>query len=114
MPSSTERWQNHRGEGKANMSDQEGETLETTLNETIKMLMVRTGRRQVDVAGAVGITRGSLSQRLLGNSGWRVNDLSPVAEFFGLTVSELLSGYASIANAKRLPPASKSSGQTRI
>lgn len=92
----------------------EGETLETTLNETIRLLMVRTGSRQVDVAKAVGITRGSLSQRLLGNSGWRVNDLPAVASHFGLTVSELLSGYASIASAKRLPPAAKSSGQTRI
>ncbi|MEU3228404.1 helix-turn-helix transcriptional regulator [Streptomyces sp. NPDC006976] len=88
--------------------------METTLNETIKMLMVRTGRRQVDVAEVVGITRGSLSQRLLGNSGWRVNDLAPVAEYFGLTVAELLSGYASIATANRLPPAAKSPGQTRI
>lgn len=96
------------------MPEHEGETLEATLNETIKMLMVRTGRRQVDVAKVVGITRGSLSQRLLGNSGWRVNDLPPIAEYFGLTVSELLSGYASIANAKRLPPAAKSSGQTRL
>lgn len=96
------------------MPEQEGETLEATLNETIKMLMVRTGRRQVDVAEVVGITRGSLSQRLLGNSGWRVNDLAPVAEYFGLTVAELLSGYASIASAKRLPPAAKSGGQTSI
>lgn len=96
------------------MTNEEGETLEATLNETIKMLMVRTGRRQVDVAKVVGITRGSLSQRLLGNSGWRVNDLAPVAEYFGLTVSELLSGYASIASAKRLPPAAKSSGQTSL
>lgn len=96
------------------MPEQEGETLEATLNETIKMLMVRTGRRQVDVAEVVGITRGSLSQRLLGHSGWRVNDLAPVAEYFGLTVAELLSGYASIASAKRLPPAAKSGGQTSI
>lgn len=95
------------------MQDREEEPLETTLNETIKMLMVRTGRRQVDVAEVVGITRGSLSQRLLGNSGWRVNDLPPVADYFGLTVSELLSGYANIAAAKRLPPG-KGAGQTRI
>jgi len=92
------------------VSDHEGETLETTLNETIKLLMTRTGCRQVDVAGALGITRGSLSQRLLGNSGWRVNDLAPVAEFFALTPGELLSGYAAIAASHRLPP----KGQTRI
>lgn len=92
------------------MTAYEGETLEATLNETIKLLMVRTGARQVDVAGALGITRGSLSQRLLGNSGWRVNDLGSVAEFFALTPGELLSGYAAISAAHRLPP----KGQTRI
>ncbi|MFF6860310.1 XRE family transcriptional regulator [Streptomyces bacillaris] len=96
------------------MSDHEGETLETTLAETIKLLMTRTGARQVDVAGALGITRGSLSQRLLGNSGWRVNDLGPVADFFGLTPGELLSGYAAIASADRLPPKADAPGQTRI
>ncbi|BFP57585.1 hypothetical protein SCMC78_73920 (plasmid) [Streptomyces sp. CMC78] len=95
------------------MSDHEGETLEATLNETIKLLMTRTSARQVDVAKALGITRGSLSQRLLGNSGWRVDDLLPVAEFFGLTPVELLSGYTAIASAKRLPP-KDGEGQTRI
>ncbi|MFF3265318.1 helix-turn-helix domain-containing protein [Streptomyces sp. NPDC002932] len=92
------------------MSDREGDSLETMLNETIKLLMTRTGCRQVDVAGALGITRGSLSQRLLGNSGWRVNDLALVSEFFGVTPGELLSGYAAIATAHRLPP----KGQIRI
>ncbi|MFF5854005.1 helix-turn-helix domain-containing protein [[Kitasatospora] papulosa] len=96
------------------MSEHEGETLEATLNETIKLLMTRTGRRQVDVAEVVGITRGSLSQRLLGNSGWRVNDLAPVADYFGLTVGELLSGYAAIATAKRLPPKADADGQSRL
>ncbi|MGW3491936.1 helix-turn-helix domain-containing protein [Streptomyces sp. NPDC001054] len=81
-------------------------TLEATLNETIKLLMTRTGRRQNDVAAVVGITRGSLSQRLLGNSSWKLNDLPAVAALFGLTVTELLSGYAAIAQADRLPPAS--------
>lgn len=88
--------------------------MEATLNETLRLLMTRTGKRQVDVAEALGVTRASLSQRLLGNSGWRVNDLPTVADYFGLTVSELLSGYAAIASADRLPPAKGSKGQTRI
>ncbi|MFJ4008162.1 helix-turn-helix domain-containing protein [Streptomyces sp. NPDC090023] len=92
----------------------EGDTLESTLNETLRLLMTRTGRRQVDVAEALGVTRASLSQRLLGNSGWRVNDLPKVADYFGLTVPELLSGYAAISAADRLPPAKGSKGQTRI
>lgn len=96
------------------MPDGEGETLEATLNETLRLLMTRTGRRQVDVAEALGVTRASLSQRLLGNASWKVNDLPKVADYFGLTVSELLSGYAAIASADRLPPAKGAEGQTRI
>ncbi|MBK3539629.1 XRE family transcriptional regulator [Streptomyces sp. MBT67] len=76
--------------------------------------MTRTGRRQVDVAEVMGITRASLSQRLLNKAGWRLNDLPLVADFFGLTVCELISGYASIAQADRLPPARDSDGQTRL
>lgn len=87
------------------MSNGEVENLEATLNETVRLLMTRTGRRQVDVAEVVGITRASLSQRLLGNSNWKLNDLPAVAQYFGLTVAELLSGYGAIAQADRLPPA---------
>ncbi|MFJ4051750.1 helix-turn-helix domain-containing protein [Streptomyces coelicoflavus] len=88
--------------------------LEAQLNETLRLLMTRTGRRQVDVAEVIGITRASLSQRLLGKSGWRLDDLPAVGEYFGVTVCELLSGYAAIAQADRLPPAKDTSGQTRM
>lgn len=88
--------------------------LEAQLNETVRLLMTRTGRRQVDVAEVIGITRASLSQRLLGKAGWRLDDLPAVASYFGVTVCELLSGYASIAQADRLPPAKGADGQTRI
>lgn len=87
--------------------------LEAQLNETIRLLMTRTGRRQVDVAEVIGITRASLSQRLLGKSGWRLDDLPKVADYFGLTVCELISGYAAIER-DRLPPARGSDGQTQL
>lgn len=90
------------------------ESPETQLNETIRLLMTRTGRRQVDVAAALGITRASLSQRLLNKSSWRLNHVATVADFFGLSTCELISGYAAIAQADRLPPASDTEGQTRI
>lgn len=96
------------------MTEGQAEDLEATVNETIRLLMTRTGKRQVDVAEVIGITRASLSQRLLGNANWKLNDLPKVAGYFGLTVAELLSGYASIAQADRLPPAKGSEGQTRL
>lgn len=88
-------------------------TLEEQLSETVRLLMTRTGERQEDVAATLHVTRGSLSQRLLGNSRWRVNELPILAEFFGLTSCELISGYSSIPT-DRLPPARGDLGQTRI
>lgn len=96
------------------MEDRDPTDLEATLNETIRLLMARTGARQVDIAEAIGITRASVSQRLLGHSVWKLNDLPKVADLFGLTVCELLSGYAAIATADRLPPTRDGDGQTRI
>jgi transcriptional regulator with XRE-family HTH domain len=85
--------------------------LEKQLNDTLRLLMARTGLRQVDVAKVVGITRASLSQRLLGHSAWKIDDLPPVAALFGVTVCELLSGYVAIAQADRLPPVKEPSGR---
>ncbi len=89
------------------------ESLESTINETVRFLMTRTGKRQVDVAEVLGITPGTLSQRLLGHSIWKVDDLPKVADYFGLTTSELISGYAAIAAAGRLPPAKARTVRTR-
>lgn len=88
-------------------------TLEDELSETVRLLMTRTGDRQEDVAAVLHVTRGSLSQKLLGHSRWRVNELPPLAEFFGVTTCELISGYSSIPT-DRLPPSRGESGQTRI
>ncbi|WP_207634428.1 helix-turn-helix domain-containing protein [Candidatus Frankia alpina] len=81
------------------------ESLEVSINETIRLLMTRTGVRQIDLAEVLGMTQGSLSYRLQGYSNWKIDDLVKVAAHFGLTVSELISGYTAIAAAGRLPPA---------
>ena len=91
-------------------------TLESRLNETVKLLLTRTGQSHADLAGGLGLTRAPVSARLRApesQSVWRVNDLPPLADFFGLTVCELISGYSAIPE-DRLPPAAGSAGQTRI
>ena len=87
-------------------------SLEATLNETIRLLLTRTGKRHADVADAVGITRGSMTLRLQGKSRWRLDDLPAAADAFGLTVCELISGYRAIPEDRLPPPAG--GGQTRI
>ncbi|THJ38498.1 helix-turn-helix domain-containing protein [Candidatus Frankia alpina] len=89
------------------------ESLEATINETVRLLITRVGGRQSDVAEVLGITQSSLSQRLLGHSIWKVDDLPKVAAHFGLTASELISGYTAIAAAGRLPAARPRTARTR-
>lgn len=87
--------------------------LETRLSETLRLLMTRTGQHQGDVAAVLGLTRATLSARLLGNARWRVGDLALLGDHFGLTPCELISGYAAIP-PDRLPPSRIAPGQTRI
>lgn len=60
-------------------------TLQDTADRIINRLRNRVGAHQADLAEAVGITRGSLSQRLLGHDCWK--RLPVVASFFGVEVS---------------------------
>lgn len=92
----------------------EGEAMEARLNETIRLLLTRTGRSQGNLAEALGVKRPSLSQRLRGESRWLFADVVEAANYFGLTLAELSSGYAAIAQAGRLPAAKGSEGQTSI
>lgn len=90
----------------------EEEDVETTLNETLRLLLTRTGQRHEDIARVVGVSRASMTLRLKGDTPWKLRDVAAVAGHFGLGVTELLSGYAAIASAKRLPPAKGAEGQT--
>jgi len=86
--------------------------LEDRLNETLRLLLVRTGQRHSDLGAVIGVNQSSMSARLRGESKWRLDDLPLVADHFGVTVCELITGYSAIAE-DRLPPA-KGAGQTRI
>lgn len=89
------------------------ESLEQRLNETVRHLLTRTGERHSDIAPLLGVNQSSMSARLRGASRWKLDDLAPVADHFGLTVCELISGYSAIP-ADRLPPSRDATGQTRI
>lgn len=88
--------------------------LEADVNETVRQLMVRTGQTPGVLAGVLGVSRQAVAGRLAGRSQWHINDLRPVADHYGLTVCELISGYVAIAQADRLPPRAGEDGQTRI
>ena len=87
--------------------------LERDVNETIRLMMARTGETPGALAQVMGVSRQSLAGRLAGRSQWHINHLPTVAAHYGVTVCELISGYAAIP-ADRLPPRADGTGQTRI
>ena len=88
-------------------------TLERDVNETIRLLMARTGDTPGVLATATGVSRQAVAGRLAGRSQWHIDHLPAVADHYGVTVCELMSGYASIPT-DRLPPRAGEDGQTRI
>lgn len=53
--------------------------------------MARRGITQAQLAEALGISQQSVSMRLTGRTSWNVDDLEPVADLLGVSVSQLLS-----------------------
>lgn len=87
--------------------------LEERLNDTVRLLLTRVGQPHARLAEVCEITRVSMSARLRGKHRWPLDDIEKVADHFGLTVCELISGYQAIPE-ERLPPPAGSAGQTRI
>jgi predicted transcriptional regulator len=63
----------------------------TTLAATLRAELARAGRTQADIATLLGISQPSVSERMRGNTPWRVTELTAVAEFLNVSVSVLLS-----------------------
>lgn len=63
------------------------------LNAEIKSLMGRYDVNQTELAEFLGLTQGSISERLRGATDWKAPELLRVAEGFGRHVSELFGGH---------------------
>ena len=52
--------------------------------------MRRAGKRQVDVAQALGLTQSAVSARLSDQIPWRLRELQQIATLLGVPVAELV------------------------
>ena len=64
--------------------------LSEIVSEEVRAWMARRGIRQAQLAEALGISQQSVSMRLTGRTSWNVDDLEPVAQLLGVSVSQLL------------------------
>src|SRR5699024_1547316 len=69
-------------------------TEDLTYNERvgleIKTWLIRKRLRQSDLASALSLSQGAISQRLIGNQSFSMNELIVASGLFGITLGELL------------------------
>ena len=63
---------------------------QTTLIANIRAEMARNGKTQTDLAQLLGITRQSVSQRMLGRVDFRVSEVQAIATSLNVTVADLI------------------------
>lgn len=75
------------------------------LRLTIAALMGVHGERQEDLAQGLGLTQGSVSLKLSGRSRITLDDVDAIAEHYGITPGQLLTGVeAAVTNSLKARP----------
>lgn len=94
---------------------QEEMDMETQIRETVDHLLTHVGMSKSELARRLDMDRVTVLRKLSGTKGIiRANDLPRFAGVFGITVSELIQGYAWMSQNRCLPPGKRDAGQTRI
>ena len=87
-------------------------TDDLTYNERVglevKTWLIRKRLRQSDLASALSLSQGAISQRLIGNQSFSMNELIVASGLFGITLGELLG--PSLLNEKGPRPAVRDEG----
>lgn len=74
------------------------------LSETVRILMARHRETTAAIGNILGVTGPAVSQRLLGNTRWSVEELVLLSRHYGLPPSDLLSGPTHALGALDNPP----------
>lgn len=84
------------------------ESFSDIVAANIRALAGRLGISQKELAPAVGLSQGSVSNRWTGKMQWQLEDLDKVAAVFGVQPWELTQPPADMRNARRLASVSDS------
>jgi transcriptional regulator with XRE-family HTH domain len=71
------------------MSVSQGDTksLQDAVSEEVRVLLIRRGMKQIDLADALGWRKAFLSHRLMGRTPWDVNDLEALSKVLRVPVT---------------------------
>lgn len=64
--------------------------LDRRMAEEVRVLMLRRGAKQADLARVLGVNQGAISHRLTGRTIFTVRELGIIAEYFGVSPAALL------------------------
>lgn len=78
----------------------------------IKAWLARRELRQVDIAQALGLSQGAVSQRLMGRVSFSVEELLAVAGLLEITLADLLG--SGLLNAQGPRPATQDEGLSEL
>jgi transcriptional regulator with XRE-family HTH domain len=65
-------------------------SLNDVVCEEVRVMMVRKGARQADVARALGVAQSGVSERLRGKREWTLSELEVLARLWQVPVAHLL------------------------
>ena len=74
------------------------QTVDERISAATRALVALHGMRNADLAEVLGVGQNSVFMKLRGDSPWKAAEVALVAEYFGVPISILFDGMASVNN----------------
>ena len=84
-----------------NSNDESGSDFNSMVAAEVRAWLARSGKRQADLAAALGVSQSGISHRLRARVAFTLEELATIAEVFDITLAELLGPV--ILQARRSP-----------
>ena len=84
-----------------NSNEESGSDFNSMVAAEVRAWLARSGKRQADLAAALGVSQSGISHRLRARVAFTLEELATIAEVFDITLAELLGPV--ILQARRSP-----------
>ncbi|WP_372972013.1 helix-turn-helix domain-containing protein [Micrococcus luteus] len=91
----------HRVLPMTNSNEESGSDFNSMVAAEVRAWLARSGKRQADLAAALGVSQSGISHRLRARVAFTLEELATIAEVFDITLAELLGPV--ILQARRSP-----------
>jgi len=70
--------------------DEPRESTASVVRRNVEGMLLLTGKKQKDLAKGMRVNQGTISRKLTAFTKWDLDDLDLVAQFFGVTVADIV------------------------